>query len=72
LQTWINNGVKNIQAKAKVNIAKGNALTQQITTFFQAKPAAPAAAAKAAPAAAAKPAAPAKAAAPVPAAKVRR
>merc|ERR1711957_1064860 len=64
LQTWINNGVKNIHAKAKVNIAKGNALTAQITTFFQAKPVAPAAAP--APAAAAKPAAP------VPAAKVRR
>merc|ERR1711957_925682 len=62
----INNGVKNIQAKAKVNIAKGNALTAQITTFFQAKPVAPAAAAAPAPAAAAKPAAP------VPAAKVRR
>jgi len=53
-------------------------LTAQITTFFQAKPVAPAAAAAPAPAAAAKPAAApapaaaAKPAAPVPAAKVRR
>jgi len=81
LQDWINNGIKNIQAKAQANLAKGNALKQEIKTFFNPKAAAaapakaaPAAPAKAAPAKAAPAAAPAKpaAAAPAPAKKLRR
>merc|ERR1712183_175531 len=55
LQDWINNGIKNIQAKAQANLAKGNALKTEIKTYFTPKPAA-----AAAPAAAANPAVPAK------------